>query len=157
VHDRTRTIVPITYAYANLLLIFFTASARSHRFSDLKIAAARRRAVSGAMTSWRTMGRADFNRMAFGFERAHFNKQADLHISSELPRYGADGLILTGTNDNFMCVCVACEAFDLKNPGLRQGANDARPAKTTVGKAKQVVVPTKYLSGSALDAPNQNL
>ena len=103
------------------------------------------------------MGVKEFNLKAFGFERAHFNKQPDLHLSVGLPRYSADGGTVENANPNFMCACVACEVFDLKCPGERVKANNARPSEHTIRVAKKVVAPTNYLSGSVFGAPNQDL
>jgi hypothetical protein len=103
------------------------------------------------------MGVEEFNLMAFGINRAHFNKQPDLHISGKLPRFGANGGVVENPPPNFMCACVACEVFDAKHPGKRIKTNNERPDEHTSGGAKRVVAPTRYLSGSEFAAPNHDI
>jgi hypothetical protein len=109
------------------------------------------------MMQWRQMGKEEFNRMAFNLTRAHFNKQADMHLSAALLRHDAQGQIVTRPNTTFMCGCVACEVFDLKNPKVRENKNFSRPDDDTIGAYKKVVLPAKYLSGSPFGEPTSDL
>ena len=96
--------------------------------------------------------------MAFGFSRAHFNKQPDMHLSAALSRYDAQGHIVERPDTTLMCGCVACEVFDLKNPKVRETTNFSRPDEHTIGGThKKVVLPATYLSGSPFGEPTSDL
>ena len=95
--------------------------------------------------------------MAFGFSRAHFNKQPDMHLSAALSRYDAQGHIVERPDTTLMCGCVACEVFDLKNPTVRETVNCSRPLQHTIGAHKKVVLPRRYVTGNPFGEPTSDL
>jgi hypothetical protein len=81
------------------------------------------------------------NEKAFGFTRASYNSQPDLHISTKVARINAKGNVLTGWKEGAQCNYFACEAYDLKVPGQRVAANQARPTEGAEEGARTRVLP----------------
>jgi hypothetical protein len=61
--------------------------------------------------------------MACGFTRVSYKSQNDLHISAQIPRYNAQGNLMLTWSEESICICVPCEAYDLKFPLQRVNAN----------------------------------
>ena len=111
----------------------------------------------GTREPWELMSATDFNQKAFSIARAHVNSQPDLHIAARVPRCDAQGNILRNYDENQICGCVVCEAYDLKYGDQRMKVNAGRSVEGTVKAHKRVLAPATYVTGNPFGNPSRDM
>ena len=111
----------------------------------------------GTREPWELMSATDFNQKAFSIARAHVNSQPDLHIAARVPRCDAQGNILRNYDENQICGCVVCEAYDLKYENQRMKVNARRSVEGTVKAHKRVRAPATYVTGNPFGNPSNDM